>query len=145
MYISIGIGIVIDIVIVIVIDIGIEDINNIANSKRIRTAMLSEAKTRKIEAKEEAINRETSHQPKKELSHSNAVGSKNPKKRRSEEAKVERGALFIPEKWRAVCGLSENVVKISKIWLGLVWNGMVGWFPRVGVGFACWGWFRMLG
>jgi len=49
MYISIGIGIV----------IGIEDINNnIANSKRIRTAMLSEAKTRKKEAKEQAINRE---------------------------------------------------------------------------------------
>ena len=73
MYISIGIG--------------IEDINNnIANSKRIRTAMLSEAKTRKKEAKEQAINRETSHQLKKKLSHSNAVGSKNPKKLRSEEA-----------------------------------------------------------
>ena len=64
MYISIGIGI----VIVIVIGIGIEDINNnIANSKRIRTAMLSEAKTRKKEAKEQAINRETSHQLKKVL------------------------------------------------------------------------------
>ena len=59
MYISIGIGIGIGIV------IGIEDINNIANSKRIRTAMLSEAKTRKKEAKEQAINRETSHQLKK--------------------------------------------------------------------------------
>jgi len=60
--------------------IGIEDINNIANSKSFRTArMLSEAKTRKKEAKEQAINRKTSHQFEKKLSHSNPVKSKNPK------------------------------------------------------------------